>query len=366
MRICYIANAGVIHTQRWLKFFSSAGHDIHLITDNYNPIEGVKIYDMRFRNRYKSIRYLHEKFLPYRVRVVKRLIDEIEPDIVHAHYVAKYGYRGALSGFHPLVLTAWGSDIYLNAGQSFLSNRLTIYSLTKADLITGDSKDLLRAMRKLSASEDKLVEVQWGVELDWFDSVEKTNWKRELGWDDDPVVISTRSFKHFYNIDVLLKAVPLVLKEFANAKFLILGSGPLEGELKQEAENLNLRDSVRFLGAIPYEKVPVYLKDSQVFISIPSWDGTSASLLEAMSARLPVIVTDLPTNREWIEEGVNGHLVPIRDEKRLAEAIVHLLKDKASCLDWGKRNRDIIEERADHKREMRKMEALYKSLIREK
>lgn len=114
MRICYIADAASIHTQRWVNFFARRGHEIHLISPNIGDsyVEGVRFHLLsKTMSSLPPIRYL--SLLPRMLRV-RRLLKMIQPDVVDAHYIAGNGYLGVASGFHPIVLTAWGSDILIH------------------------------------------------------------------------------------------------------------------------------------------------------------------------------------------------------------------------------------------------------------
>jgi len=88
-----------------------------------------------------------------------------------------------------------------------------------------------------------------------------------------------------------------------------------------------------------------------------------ASTAEAMACGLPVIVTDVADNKKWIDNGVNGFVVPVKDPKSLAEKIIYLLQDEDIRKQFGKINRKIIEERNNYYTEMEKMEDIYKKLV---
>jgi glycosyltransferase involved in cell wall biosynthesis len=76
-----------------------------------------------------------------------------------------------------------------------------------------------------------------------------------------------------------------------------------------------------------------------------------------------VIITDFGDTKKWVEDGINGFIIPLKDHKTLAERIVYLLRNEAVRIEFGKRGRKIIEERNDWQKEMRKIEELYESLM---
>jgi glycosyltransferase involved in cell wall biosynthesis len=85
---------------------------------------------------------------------------------------------------------------------------------------------------------------------------------------------------------------------------------------------------VKFVGTVPHDKVVDYLSAADIYVSTSFSDGTSASLLEAMACSLTPLVTEIPGNKEWIENEVNGLLVPVADSKILAEKILLLATDR--------------------------------------
>ena len=118
----------------------------------------------------------------------------------------------------------------------------------------------------------------------------------------------------------------------------------------------------RTVSGIPHDELPRYLTSANIFVSTALSDaGLAASTVEAMDCGLPVVITDSGDNRKWVEDGVNGFIIPLKDPKTLAEKIIYLLKNPDVGKEFGMRNRKIIEERNDYYKEMKKMENFIKS-----
>jgi glycosyltransferase involved in cell wall biosynthesis len=101
-----------------------------------------------------------------------------------------------------------------------------------------------------------------------------------------------------------------------------------------------------------------------VYVSTSLSDaGIAASTAEAMACGLPVIVTDVADNRDWVEDGDNGFVIPVKSPKLLAEKIIYLLKNENIRKKFGKSGRKIIEERNNYYKEMEKMENIYEKLM---
>lgn len=366
MKICYIASV-VIHTERWIKYFADAGHEVSLITSDKAPsgdIENVKLHVLkRFGPKTRTINYLINS-LPLMLQF-KRLIKNIDPDVIHAHYIMETTLLGAASGFHPFVVTAWGSDVLSAPQKSKVSRWMAKYLLKRADLITTDGEHVKKPLMELGADPQKIKIIYFGVDTQKFKPGQKDErLGKALGVLNSPTIISLRRFEPIYNVESLIKAVPLVLREVPEAKFLLIEKGSEEAKLKQLAESLGVSNSVKFVGWVPGDELPRYMASADICVSTSLSDaGLAASTAEAMACGLPVIITDFGDNRTWVKDGVNGFLVPLRDDEALALKIIYLLQKEDLRKKFGQANRQIIEERNNWRKEMAKMGKLYQELI---
>ena len=355
MRICYLADAASIHTVRWVKYFASRGHEVHLISpgaSGENAVESVNLHLL------PMLHYPTLRCYPIRIR---RLLRRIEPDILHAHYILGYGLWGALSNFHPLVLTAWGSDVLIAPKKSKVSKLTVKFALRRADLITCGGEHIRRSLVELGVELEKISLVYWGIDTQKFHPRQRSaKIQEELGISNSPTVISLGSLKPLYDIESLIASIPLVLKEIPEAKFVIAGKGPQEMKLKELAKSLGVSASIRFVGWIPHDQVPQYIASADVCVStFLSGGGLSQGTAEAMACGLPVIVTDFGDNRKWVQDGVNGYIIPLRSPEVLASKIIHLIHNKDIREKFGQINKQIIEEEDNWQKEMEKMEKLY-------
>jgi glycosyltransferase involved in cell wall biosynthesis len=358
MRLCYLGSANSIHTQRWLKYFAEKGYDVHLISYEYADIDKIKLHALQgAKNRYFSflIRYF----------AVKKFIKEIKPDLIHAHYIGGFGYLGALEGFHPFVASAWGNDIFVEPKASRVSKILTQFTIKKADLLLCDGINLKEGMAQLGADSEKIKIIFYGTDTIKFSpSKRNENFSKNIFNSNSQIVISTRNLDPIYDVETLINAIPLISKKLPDTKFLIVGSGSEENNLKSLTKYLDL-NNIKFVGRVPNEELPQYLASSDVYVSTSLSDGgLAASTSEAMACGLPVVITDFGVNRMWVRDGENGFIVPTKDPKQLAEKIIYLLENKNIRSKFGKINREIIEEKNNYYEEMKKVENSYKELIR--
>lgn len=359
MRIAYLSIGGHIHTERWLRHFVGRGHEVHLLTVQPSPIDGVTVHDIRTGIALKPLHYL------VALARVKRILAQIRPDLLHTHFLTGYGYWGAFSGFHPFVMTVWGDDVYLTPHQSLLKGWLARRVLRRADLVTGDSEDILEHAAGMGARREACRVVQWGVDLDEFRPDAPSGVRGRLGIPPDAsVVISVRSFTQpYYNIDTIIGVVPAVLAARPNTHFVFAGNEGDDDAFRAMAHDLAIDERAHFVGRIPHEDLPSYLVASDVFVSVPSVDATAVSLLEAMACGTPVIVSGLASALEWVTDGESGLAVPPRDAPALERAIVRLIDSPELRATMGARSAGIVRARADHKVHMAGMEAMCEELV---
>lgn len=377
MKICFLAGANSLHSYRWIKFFVDRGHDVHWVSLYSASIPGISL------NAYEGLSYhelsppLDKPHTPYSppianvlrlpgvVKWARQQLRDIDPDLLHVHSVGIYGLVGALSGFHPLVATAWGSDV-LVGGQLTIKRPLIKYALKKADLITCDANHMVEAMVRLDADRKKIRVVNFGIDTQRFRPAEKDQTLlKELRIAESPTVISIRNLLPVYNIESLIIAIPSVLKAIPGTKFVIGGSGSEEAKLRELAASLSVTDSIRFTGPIATGDLPRYLTSMDVYVSTSLSDaGLASSTGEAMACGLPVVVTDSGENSLWIKDGEGGFLVPGRSPEALAEKLIRLLMDDGFRRAAGAANRETIMARDDYYQEMAKMESIYEAIAR--
>ena len=370
LTVCFLGSAESIHTLKWAKYFAEEKHEVHLISyapllKNYG-LGNIKLHllEKKFSTELWPFNTLLN--LPFNLLRVKKLIKEIKPDIMNAHYVSSYGTLASLLGFYPLIITAWGSDILVTP-QNFLPSKWAIkYALSKADLITCDAEHMKKEMIKLGANPSKIKIINFGIDTKLFIPGPKDEkFKKNLGITNEKIIISLRSLDPIYDIKTLIKSVVPVLKEQHEIKFIIAGKGPQEKELKDFAEELNISKNIKFIGFISNEELPKYLRLADIYVSTSLSDaGISASTSEAMACGVPVVVTDTGENEKWIDSGKNGFIIPVKQPEILAEKIIYLLKNENTRKEFGEKSRKIIEERNDYYKEMEKIENIYYKLIK--
>jgi glycosyltransferase involved in cell wall biosynthesis len=292
----------------------------------------------------------------YRRAGLRRVLDEIQPDVFHAHYAVEHGFYGAFSGYHPFVVSVWGSDLLVES-HTALGGRIAAWALKRADLVTGNDPSLVRRAIELGVAPEKASVVHLGIEREFLDAgAESVNLS-----DDDPsppTVISDRALEPLYNVDAVLRGFAAVRGEMPGAMLLVAGRGSQEDELRRQADRMGL-DAVTFLGHLDTAPLAEALASTQVYVSVPSSDSLALSNLEAMAAGAFPIVSDLRSADGWIVQGVNGLRVPPGDVDALAAAIRRALGDPELRRTAAESNRQLVEARGLREPNMLLMERHY-------
>lgn len=348
LRIAVLADFEGPHTHRWLRVFIERGHEVHAIS--YYPVraelpgvsvhvlsdghEGIEAYGHR-TGRFGFLKRLLAATSPpsvmrlihgrrYMRAGLRRLLDEIRPDIFQAHYVVEHGYYGSKADYHPFVVNAWGSDLY-QAPRSPLGRWIAHRVLRKADLVSCNDPELREMALKLGARFGDTVVTRLGVD-DVFFEAPHLSVNMESGASAPPVVISDRALEPLYNVDTVLRAFARVHAEMPDARLVIANDGSQRRRLELLARNLRLENAVTFAGHLAPEALRDALAQAQVYVSVPDSDSFALSTMEAMAVGALPVVSDLPS-QDWIEDGENGLRVPPRNVDALAAALLRALRE---------------------------------------
>jgi len=375
-----IGNPDSVHVRRWAEHFAARGFDVHIVTF-YPPQQtsprGVTVDFLRRRavnagggggssgTRDALSRFPGLLRLATATRLVQAgfrgTVARLRPDLVHAHYVSDYGFLAAITGRHPLVVSAWGSDLLVDPKRSVVTRAMVRWVLSRSQLVTYDSRQVAGAARGLGARPAQLLEVVMGVEEEYMKLASKAPPPARRA----PLIVSLRSLERpLYNVELILRAMPDVLRAQPEAHLVIGNDGALRPHLEQVAAELGVSGSVEFVGFVERPgALAELLSRAAVYVSIPSSDGTSVTLLEAMAAGAYPVVSDLLSNGEWIDKG-GGGLVRVGAPRELAAAIVRGLADPDRRESAARRNLDVVRSRGLWEQNMQRVEDAYRRLMR--
>lgn len=174
--------------------------------------------------------------------------------------------------------------------------------------------------------------VRNGVDIELFSRelsvAESSELKRTLGKNEGDIFLITTGRLVIKNaVDDIIKAMALLP---ANVKFISIGRGPLESELRELAKKLKVEDRVRFIDFVPQKDLPPYLQISDIFVRPSLSEGLGNSFLEAMAAGIPVIATQVGGIPDFLIDGQTGLFCEVKNPQSIAQKVEKLIKDRES------------------------------------
>ncbi len=267
-------------------------------------------------------------------------------DLIHVHWVIPTGLIGIPVGSifkKPVVITIHGSDFRMAVeGDSLVLKRLFMFLCKKASHIQCVSENQMEKIKSYGIPESKLSVISMGIE----ERFKEVGLKKIPDGKHPMTVLSNRNLLPIYNVLQLVRAIPLVIQEDPNVRFIIAGDGPEKVKIEDEAKALKVESYVEFLGHVPHDQMPELLSKADIYVSTSLADGTSVSLLEAMGAGAFPVVSDIPANRGWVEDGKNGLLFSANNVEDLAEKILYAIRNQGLIEKARNVNRSLVEQKA--------------------
>ena len=365
-----------IFIKKMASLLQEEGYQISVVTPKiyrgspyFEEQDGIKVYRFPFFARDKLL--IEHKKIPYLRMVLYYLTGffltiyamfKNKCNVIHVHWAIPTGLIGSWVGSllkKPFIVTIHGSDLRMALESGGFLRKIFVYVCHHADHLNCVSNVQKKDLEQLGITNEKISVIPMGVDEAFLEMGKN----RKIELNKRPfTILSNRNLLPLYNVSLLVRAIPYVLKEEPKTKFLIAGDGSEKKSLESEVENLNLSHSVQFLGRVPHEEMPALLSQADIYASTSLHDGTSVSLLEAMGSGAFPIVTDIPSNREWIAPGQNGFLVPVNEEKLLAKKIIDAIRDRALLERSRKENLSLIEEKVLWSVNIEKIKKMYSQL----
>jgi len=207
-KILFLADANSPHTIRWAKSIMASNYSLgifcfHKIDSSlYSDCNNIKLYGLNVSRELQSTAEDDFSKLIYlkAINKVKKIIREFKPDIVHAHYASSYGLVGALSGFHPYIISMWGSDIFNFPNYSFIHKTILKYNLSKADKLLSTSRIMGSEAKKYT--QKNIIVTPFGIDVNKF----KPKIVKSIFNDDEIIIGTIKTFKKNYGIENLIRA----------------------------------------------------------------------------------------------------------------------------------------------------------------
>jgi glycosyltransferase involved in cell wall biosynthesis len=270
---------------------------------------------------------------PLLARRMLRAVRALRPDLVHTHLVHAdvYGAVAAARARAVLVSTKHNDDPFRSGKARYLERLLT----RRAALVLCITEALARFNRDVvGLPGKKLRTVHYGL-----DSPPEP-WGPRGGPDlapETPVLVAVCRLVRQKGVDVAVEALSLVRERHPDTHLVVLGEGPLRGELIELASRREMAGGVSFPGRVG--DVAWWLRRANVVVHPARWEGFGLALLEAMLCERPVVATDVSSIPEIVVDGETGLLVRPDDPTVLAEAVNALLDDPTRAAALGEAGR---------------------------
>jgi glycosyltransferase involved in cell wall biosynthesis len=382
VKIALCADGRSSHSQRWANGLADRGHDVTLVWAS-QELEGATLSDYRASiSHHAYVRATPHRrpwMLPFAPLTARRLARRLKPDVVHGLFLSGHGWTAHALRVHPLVLSALGSDILdlrRDEAASFPSGAGVAYGVWRtraaveaADVVFADSVAIADAVRqRVPGTETRII--RFGVEISPPRATARSNWRRRLDIDDEAfVLLSSRLWRPNYNIDTIIRAFPAV-RDRISKSVLVLKEHEQFSDLDYRrdcfdlVDELGVRDAVRTVGELDRDDLLELHAAADVYLSVPSRDGTAVSVLEAMVAGVAIVATEAPgIDPAILRNDETALLVQPRDPEALAKAIVDL-SDSALRRRLVDRAGEVVRMYGDFDKELDRAVGIYEELLR--
>jgi len=349
-----------------------APHDIK--TKNHEFIKQVEIFRFKYWFTKKGQKLAYQGGIPHNINnsfytkfqllfflfffLLKGLKQSQKSDVIHAQFLLS-GFVGVfikkLNG-KKLLITAHGSDIYRIPEKGILKNifiRLINYS-DKIITVSNNNKDILI---KLGITKNIIQIIPNGVNLSLFDTPSITN-KTKKGID----ILWIGRMVEVKGLKYLIKAMKKIVEIHSNTKLILVGDGPIKQNLINLTKELNLENNINFVGFVSNEEIPKYLNYSDIFVLPSISEGLPVSILEAMAASKPVIVSNIRGIPDLVKDGSNGFLVKPKNPEQLAKKLNYLIEHPKERKRMGIYSRKKVEKKFTWDIVVNKTIAVYNNL----
>ena len=367
MRILLLSDTFSEHTEKWALGLAVNNVEVGLFSFNkasYTWYKDKKNITLLFEPDTKldadsaSSKLLYLKY----VRILKKNIADFKPDLLHAHYATSYGLIGSLSGFHPYVISAWGTDVMKFPQKNIINKLILKYNLNSADAICATSNTIKDYLKPVSNQFVNVI--PFGVDLDVFNKKDVEN----LFSKDAFVVGCIKALEELYNIDVLIKAFANLKSKHPEKKLklLIIGEGSCMEDLKKLSLVLNIQNDVTFTGRIAFSEISNYYNMLDVLVNISDYESFGVSVIEAMACEKAVIATNTGGLKEIIENSTFGSLVEIGNVEQTTNEMEKYMMDASLKQKVGKAARAKVLEKYNWNNNIKQMINVYNQLLESK
>ena len=319
------------------KLLVKFGCDVSIVTFNtmkakeFEFLDGLKIYRIKPINltRALGVQLTISPSVPFKIL---NICKKENPDIIHANNrffftticaVALKNILGKplITTLHlgPMTFGKGWFNFFIKAYEQTISK----WIIKKSNYIIAVSNVVKELALSLGSSSEKITVIRNGVDINEF-KIKNHNVENLKQNIEKRIVFVGRLIQN-KGVKYLIEAAPTVLSKYQNAKFIIVGDGPMKKELKIIAKREGVQNAFQFLGFVP--SVADVLNQCDIFVRPSLTEGMPLTVLEAMSCGLPVVATKVAGTPEIVINDETGILIEPGNNKELANSLIHLLDD---------------------------------------
>lgn len=286
-------------------------------------------------------------------------LKKIKPDVIHAHS-AKGGMFGRISGKFLKIPVLFSPNAFSYMGLSGVRKKIA-FSIEK--ILKPENTFLLTCCE--SESEIALNEVKWSPKKiinDFPNSLVPSNFSRTLKQKDKIEIITLSRFNYQKNPLLFVEIANHITKKFQNVIFKIIGAGYADEqgqEVRDKISEYNLNDKIEIVNWCTLEEVREHLINADIYLSTSRFEGLPFVLLEAMDYELPLVVSNVPGNKDLVKESFNGYKANSLDD--YISGLSDLIKDSDKRLNYGKNSKILLKSKYNLSDNIIKLESLYSS-----
>ena len=286
-------------------------------------------------------------YLPSGIIGGRRLFGSESFDIVNAHFVLPSGPVGRnLSRFLdvPHVISVHGGDLYdpskwTSPHRHLLLRKWIGHLLRTAEQVIGQSRNTLKNMREFYAPEIEGIRIPLGITRPKVPESDRS----EFGFTpENRLLVTIGRLVARKAVDQLILSIVRLGDE--NARLIIIGTGPFEEDLRQQAATAGIADQVVFMGNVDEGEKYKLLSIADAFVSTSQHEGFGLVFIEAMAVGLPVVCYDFGGQTDFLEDGRTGGLVPLNDLDAFVESVRHTIGDSDFSDRVRRENLERVEE----------------------
>ncbi len=361
MRIIYFSLDYTPHDHRFLSALAETEHQVFYARLQRGPRQTedrplpAGVQPIRWAGGGRPFAW---RDLPRLTLSLRAVLRRLQPDLIHAGPIQTCGLLATLTGFRPRLIMSWGFDLLEDCDRNAWWRWATRFVLRRASYFVSDSQVIRQRAVALGMDPARTAVFPWGVDLDHFAPPSAAR-GRSSGF----TLFCNRAWEPRYGVDLLARAFVQAARQRPDLHLLLLSDGSQGRQIRQILEQGGVGDRVTFAGQISQTRLPRFYHMADLYLSPSHIDGSSVSLLEAMACGLPCLVSDIPTNREWIEDGLNGWLFPDGDAEALAAKLLQAAQDRRALRRLGRAARRTVEERADWKKSFQQLLEVYADML---